>query len=324
MCDIFKYPSKINEELTLDDIRKLPDNMAFVNITGGEPFVREDLPEIVENLMKKSKRVVVSTNGWFSDRIISLCERFPNVGVRVSLEGLEFVNDEIRQLPNGFKRAVGTLKQLVRMGVRDIGFGMTVQDKNCGDLVPLYVISDELGIEFATSAIHNSFYFHKDDNGINDKFRVAQNFEELINRMLNAASPKKWFRAYFNHGLINYIYGNKRLLPCEMAKNAFFVDPYGDVVTCNGSDQKSVMGNIRDCETFDEIWRSQKAKAARGRVKLCDKNCWMIGSAAPSIYKYFWIPVWWVVKNKLLNGGKYSIYENKFINDGEGAGTTLC
>ena len=37
------------------------------------------------------------------------------------------------------------------------------------------------------------------------------------------------FRAYFNHGLINYIYGQKRLLPCDMSFDTFFIDPYGDV-----------------------------------------------------------------------------------------------
>lgn len=43
--------------------------------------------------------------------------------------------------------------------MKDVGFGMTVQDKNASDLVPLYKISDEMGMEFATASLHNSFYF---------------------------------------------------------------------------------------------------------------------------------------------------------------------
>ena len=43
--------------------------------------------------------------------------------------------------------------------MKDVGFGMTVQDKNAPDLVPLYKISDEMGMEFATASLHNSFYF---------------------------------------------------------------------------------------------------------------------------------------------------------------------
>ena len=45
------------------------------------------------------------------------------------------------------------------MGMNDVGFGMTVQDKNAPDLVPLYNLSDEMGMEFATASLHNSFYF---------------------------------------------------------------------------------------------------------------------------------------------------------------------
>ena len=49
MCDCFKDPTRPEEEITLDDIKKLPE-MAFTNITGGEPFVRQDIPDIVRDL----------------------------------------------------------------------------------------------------------------------------------------------------------------------------------------------------------------------------------------------------------------------------------
>ncbi|MEQ8199625.1 MAG: radical SAM protein, partial [Clostridiaceae bacterium] len=80
MCDCFKDPTKPSEEITLVDIKKLPE-MAFTNITGGEPFIRQDIPEIVEELYKKSDRIVISTNGYFTDRIINLCKRFSKVGI---------------------------------------------------------------------------------------------------------------------------------------------------------------------------------------------------------------------------------------------------
>lgn len=39
----------------------------------------------------------------------------------------------------------------------DVGFGMTVQDMNCEDLVPLYDISNDLENEFTITTLHNSF-----------------------------------------------------------------------------------------------------------------------------------------------------------------------
>ena len=98
------------------------------------------------------------------------------MGIRISIEGLQQTNDTIRGIPDGFNRGYSTLKKLVEMGHPDVGFGMTVQDLNCEDLVPLYKISDELGMEFATATLHNSFYFRKTDNKIDDKYKVAQKF----------------------------------------------------------------------------------------------------------------------------------------------------
>ena len=135
MCNRYKAPSKPEEEISIETIKKLP-KMYFTNITGGEPFIRSDLKDIVRELYKKSDRIVISTNGFFTDRIVDLCKEFPQIGIRISIEGLEQTNNEIRGLQNGYQRGYGTLKKLREMGMKDVGFGMTVQDKNAPDLVP--------------------------------------------------------------------------------------------------------------------------------------------------------------------------------------------
>ena len=111
MCNRYKCPSKKEEEISIETIKKLP-KMYFTNITGGEPFIREDLEEVVEELFKKSDRIVISTNGFFTDRIISMAKRFPNIGIRISIEGLEKTNNEIRGLKDGYRRGYETLKKL--------------------------------------------------------------------------------------------------------------------------------------------------------------------------------------------------------------------
>lgn len=316
MCNRYKCPSKPEEELSLETIKKLP-KMYFTNITGGEPFIREDLPSIVRELYKKSDRIVISTNGFFTDRIIKLCEEFPNVGIRISIEGLEETNNKIRGLDDGFNKGYSTLKKLVEMKHPDVGFGMTVQDANAKDLVSLYDLSNELNMEFATASLHNSFYFVEAKNIIKDRLMVAKEFEKLINKLLESNSPKKWFRAYFNHGLINYIFGQKRLLPCDMAFDTFFIDPYGDVMPCNGTKEKEIMGNLND-QNWDELWNSEQAEKVRDKVRNCNRQCWMIGSVSPAMHKYIWKPTLWVVKHKFLRffkKEKYSMLENKIVCD---------
>ena len=316
MCNRYKAPSKPDEEISIETIKKLP-KMYFTNITGGEPFIREDLPDIVRELYKKSDRIVISTNGFFTDRIIKLCEEFPNVGIRISIEGLEETNNKIRGLDDGFNKGYSTLKKLVEMKHPDVGFGMTVQDANAKDLVALYEKANELGMEFATASLHNSFYFVEAKNIIKDRMMVAKEFEKLVNRLLESNSPKKWFRAYFNHGLINYIFGQKRLLPCDMSFDTFFIDPYGDVMPCNGTKDKEVMGNLNE-QTWDELWNSEQAEKVRTKVRHCDRQCWMIGSVSPAMHKYIWVPAWWVIRHKFFRffkKQKYSMFENKIVRD---------
>jgi len=82
------------------------------------------------------------------------------------------------------------------MGLKDIGFGITVSNHNSEDMLWLYELGKNLNLEFATAAFHNSFYFHKFDNRITNIEEVCGNFEDLINRLLKEKHPKSWFRAF--------------------------------------------------------------------------------------------------------------------------------
>jgi MoaA/NifB/PqqE/SkfB family radical SAM enzyme len=298
MCNVWQSPTEGGEEITARDIEKLPSNLRFINITGGEPFVRKDISEIIEVIRPKTKRIVISTNGFFTDRIINLCKKYPDLGIRISIEGLQKTNDAIRGIPHGFDRGFRTLLALRKMEMKDIGFGMTVQDLNCGDLILLYELSNALNYEFATATLHNSHYFHKLDNRIENRENVADEFSRLVEELLKSWSVKKWFRAYFNYGLMNFIYGEKRLLRCEMGSESCFIDPHGDVLPCNGMEVKISMGNIKE-KTFNEIWNSERAEKVREIVRTCNRQCWMVGSAAPAIKKHFYKPSVWVIKNRL-------------------------
>ena len=298
MCNIWKYPTDPAEEIKPEHIEKLPDNLAFCNLTGGEPFLRDDIEEIVDIVMRKSRRVVISTNGWFTEKIVNIAKKYPKIGIRVSLEGLPAANDELRGMKDGFDHGLRTLLELQRIGCKDIGFGITVSDRNAKDMIELYQLAKGLGFEFATAVTHNSYYFHKYDNVFKDPKMIEDCFRELIKELLRTKRIKNWFRAYFNYGLIRKVRGQPRLLPCEAGTENFFVTPFGEVVPCNGSPEPWVMGNLK-YQNWDEIWNGEQAQKVREKVKNCDRHCWMIGTAAPVMKKYIWKPLKWVIKNKL-------------------------
>ena len=320
MCNIWEYPTEKNKEITPEEIKLLP-NVKFINLTGGEPFIREDLDKIVEVCFTKSPRVVISTSGWYEDKVVALAKKFPNIGIRISIEGLACKNDELRGHAGGFDKGLRTLLTLKQMGVKDIGFGCTVSNNNSADMLSLYQLSKSLGLEFATAAFHNSYYFHKHDNAITNKEEVCGNFEKLVNMQLKENHPKSWFRAFFNMGLINYIEGNRRMLPCEAGMVNFFVEPYGDIYPCNGLEKRywqEKMGNIRETPDFQQIWNSEQANKVREMVRRCPKNCWMVGTASPVMKKYIKYPLKWAIKNKLRSlQGKSACLDKCWYNVGQ-------
>jgi MoaA/NifB/PqqE/SkfB family radical SAM enzyme len=299
MCNTWQFPTRVEEEYSPDLVDKLPEGLAFINITGGEPFLRKDIDQIVEKALTKTRRLVISSNGYFTERIIKLFEKLGNqIGVRISIEGLPAANDELRGIKDGFDHGLRTLTTLYGMGIKDIGFGITVSDRNAKDMIELYWLANAMNVEFATATTHNSFYFHKDDNRYQDQDLVARAFEEIAGELLKTKRPKNWFRAYFNMGLARKVRGQKRALPCEVGTDMFFVDPFGNVVPCNGSDTPMIMGNLHK-QSFKEIWNSPQAEKVREMVKKCPKHCWMIGSASPAMKKRISVPLKWIVKNKL-------------------------
>lgn len=295
MCNTWQFPTQAEDEIKASDLVSLP-KMKFCNITGGEPFLRADLADIVKVVRSKADRVVISTNGYFTDQMVALAKlKLPNVGFRISIEGLPAANDQLRGLKDGFDHGIRSLLQLKELGVKDLGFGITVSDRNAKDLLELYTLAKPLGLEFATAILHNGYYFHKADNVITQKELVIGEFNKLIRELFKSRKLKDWYRAYFNYGITNYVKGNQRLMPCEMGRETFLVDPVGDIKPCNVVDV--TMGNIKK-NTFDEIWNSEAAKKARAAAKNCGKNCWMVGSVSPAMKKDLLTPTLWILKNR--------------------------
>lgn len=321
MCNIWEFPTDQRKEIKAKDLEKLTP-LKFINITGGEPMQRMDIEDIVAVSFDKAPRVVISTSGWHYERIIDLAKKYPKIGIRVSIEGLSERNDYLRGKQGGFDKGLKLLLELAEMGIKDIGFGITVSNKNSDDMLWLYKLSKQMNLEFATATFHNSYYFHKDDNFVVNQDEVIENFATLIKYLLQENSPKSWYRAFFNLGLINYIRGGKRMLPCEAGAANYFVEPYGEIYPCNGLEDKiwkESMGNLHDFDKFEDLWFSEQASKVRNMVKSCPKNCWMVGTAAPVMKKYIKHPTSWVLKNKIKSilGKDVCIDDIPFFNVGQ-------
>ena len=293
MCRIWNHQTDAADEIKPEHLERLP-NTFFTNVGGGETFLRDDLEDVIEVLRPKTRRIVISTNGQLTNQIVRFAEKFPDIGIRISIDGLADVHDRIRGVAGSFSRAYRTLLSLVEMGHADSGIAMTLQDSNFADLLPVYQIARTNRVEFATGLIQNAFYFRTNLNRIVHSEEIAVALEALSNLQLSSLRPKDWFRAYFNVGLAKRARHQLHPRRCAMGSQAGFVtDPNGDVLPCNSHDQRLVLGNLRR-QSWNEIWHGPQAAVVRQNVASCDKQCWAIGDVAPEIWRNPVRPAAWV------------------------------
>jgi MoaA/NifB/PqqE/SkfB family radical SAM enzyme len=303
MCNVWRNPSKPDEEVSLETLAKIPDHMGTINLTGGEPTLRRDLVEIVDLLYPKAQIMEISSNGLLPEKIEPIIKKYPDVKIRFSLEGKENTNNLIRGEKNGFQTKVDGLARLKELGGTDLGFAVVIQDDNVTDLVELFRMAQSNGYELSTSTLHNGFQFHKNDNFPYDRVRIARHIEKLITEQLGTSNIKNWFRAYLDLGLMAKVLGNRRLLPCVMGYDSAFIDPWGKVYACNVRTDV-YMGDL-NIQTLNEIMAGLMTDEVRKKVERCEQNCWMVGSAKTAMRQSRftklprWRPFIWVLTNKV-------------------------
>jgi MoaA/NifB/PqqE/SkfB family radical SAM enzyme len=304
MCNIWQHPTKTSEELDPKYYSKLPDGLR-INITGGEPTLRSDIDEIFKILYPKAYLLELSTNGYYTEKVVHLAEKYPNILIRVSLEGLPAINDSKRGTVNGFDHALRTMIELKKTKCKNIGFSVVISPDNYPDLLSLYELSTYLDIELGNSVMHNSWYFHKEDNLIKSENALNQH-EEFMKALLSSKRPgiknkmKDYGRAYFNKSIYRRLRGDEigYRPPCGALKDFYFIDPFGNVTPCNGSKEEWIIGNIKE-NTLGEILNSDKAKNVLQYVLKCKRNCSFIVTERHDMVRKPWIPITWVIKNKL-------------------------
>lgn len=316
-CDLWK--EKRGPEMKADDYAHLPSSLTHINLSGGEPYLRDDLPEIYGAIRDKfpKARIVVSTNGLMPERIEEMTSRMPELAVRVSLDAIGPRNDEIRGVPGAYERSMETLRRLSAIGVVDLGISATASKGNCDQLVPLYDMARGRGMEFVCSVTHSSsIYFGRQEGLIPSEEECLPQLADLTDRQLRSLRPKEWFRAYMTSGMMDYVSGLPRRFPCTAIDDYFYLDPAGTVYPCNMRDD--IMGSILE-SSYDEI--VEASPEVYRKVRSCEIQCWMSCTVAPTLRRKPWMALPWIVRSRL--GGKSSAAPSGVARleiDGHGSG----
>ncbi len=295
-CDIWKREP--GPELEPEDFRRLPEGLKNINISGGEPFLRDDLVDVVRVLREKYPRasIVISTNGLVPERTEQFVRRMGPVGVRVSVDAPDELNDLVRGVKGSFRLAMETVDRLAALGLRDLGISVTISAQSTGSLRRLKEIADEKGIEFVTGLVHSSpIYFGTHEDQTPSGRVLEAELLWLREKELSSRRVKDWFRAYFTDGILDQLQKRKRRIECGAARHFFFMEPGGDIYPCNMWPEK--LGNIR-LETYDEML--QRSGRLLRDVDSCEVECWMSCTVAPSMRRRPLGPAVWVLKHKLF------------------------
>jgi MoaA/NifB/PqqE/SkfB family radical SAM enzyme len=301
MCNIWRLERR--EVLGPEDYRRgLPATLRNVNLTGGEPLLRPDIVEIAQAIHEAAggPRIILATNGFRTERtlrtVAQIRHHVPNLGLAVSIDGDAETHDRMRGVPHAYDRAVKTLRGLRDQGISDIRIGFTATPANVHQLMPVYRLAEELGVQFAATVAQNSdVYYATDENQTLDAEEVAKHFGALVKARLASTSTKDWLRAYFDHGAIHFATTGFRISGCDAASGFFYLAPTGDVHPC--LTLPAVLGNIRDAP-FEVLWRSPAARQAREEARGCRK-CWMMCTARSELKRHPVAVGWWVGREQV-------------------------
>jgi len=305
MCNIWQTPT--GYELKPTEYLKLPAELGDINITGGEPFLRNDLLEIIDNIFTKCnpRKLVISSNGYLSERIIAVGQEIlkkdyhSRVTIALSLDGIGDTHDKIRGVPGAFDLVLASIKGLQTIGFKNIGLGFTflAGNENCYEAV--YNLAKNMNLNFGATIAHNAeHYFSTQANCGIDSQAVAVQVNKTINEKIGSFAKNELGKCYFLHGLIFWSKTNKSILPCAALSDSIFLDPEGNIYPCNILNIK--IGNLT-VKDFDDIWTGEEAEKARKITTACPHPCWMVCTGKPAIKKHWLKAGIWILNRKVSN-----------------------
>ncbi len=132
-----------NTELSLNDLKKLLTQLNNkgvykLSISGGEPFCRSDIYDILKFASDLKFEIYLSSNGT------NICvDKLRNINIKVlqiSIDGLNNMHDYIRGNTGTFNCAINLLKKLKEIDcISEVGVAFSLMKCNCEEIVPLLV-----------------------------------------------------------------------------------------------------------------------------------------------------------------------------------------
>lgn len=273
MCDIWRR--KPVNELTLDEwtrfFRANPF-LKWLTLSGGEPFLRNDLVEIAEAAAQHCPNLYcinTPTNALAADKILKAVERLsaldlPGYVLSVSLDGPPEVHNSVRGIPTAWEKAMTVLrgaKDLQRS--RSAGFKVVIEHtllpEAYGRFAELVAavrksVPEITARDFFVAAASTSEHYYGNAAGV-QAIQDPANRPAMQRAVQDIIDARKSHRALDVRYLLPQLYLDMALpyvvsrvppMRCRATRSTIFIDPSGIVYPCNAWNR--VLGRLRESD----------------------------------------------------------------------------
>lgn len=267
------------DELTTQEVKDMFSEFAALGIfdiaiSGGEPFVRKDILEILEHIKRLGLKVGIGSNGSIvNDRIFKKLKAIGIDRIQFSLDGLELTHDKVRNWTGLYKKTVNSITSAISFGL-NVHVCFTVHKYNYQDIDSVIALCLLWGVKrFNLSRIVPTGRGGESLDLSNELWRkINIEFEENRKRY----SSQMEFSTHLSQQIIvnSDLDCQDSYIGCQAGIGQGCVDSRGQVYPCVLLPIE--MGNIRD-KSFESIWKNsdinkhlKNRENLKGECHICD------------------------------------------------------
>lgn len=283
MCNIWKIPQDVpdlpmNKWISLFSSSFFSD-LRELDITGGEPFLRKDLVEIVRGLrglkgsyLSKLGSIAITTNGLLSKAVLEGTEQMVHIlgpgkvdlVIVCALDAAGDLHDRIRNHENAWVKVNETIQGLkkLRERVRNliIGLKTTILPMNVNHLEGIVEYADSNGLFTIISPyiVTDGRYLNK---GVEQHLAFSNEDIQLMTEFF-ITKRSRW--RFHGETLVDLFRKGMVRKPCSCGFNYFFIRSTGEVFLCP-LNSRTAVGNI-STTAIERLFHSTKANRIRREI----------------------------------------------------------
>lgn len=282
MCNIWRVSNDVNDlDLSIwTGLLSSPEleTLRELDITGGEPFLRDDLPELLHWICEAQpdrfpalRTVAITTNGILTDKILRdvgniigpMQDRGIDLVLACGMDAIGELHDQVRHFNGAWQRLSATIAGLQKLRATHhnlvLGIKTTVIPMNVHALPDIASFAREQGLftiispciitanRFGNTALVGDLTFDEDDQRVLQKFYQGSDFAWTGHRQ----------------ALLAYLATGKMKKPCSAGFNTVFVRHSGEVYPCPII--PIALGNINR-DSLTKLLRNHAARRFRRKV----------------------------------------------------------